>query len=151
MIACVKLESAASGSWTGPLASEASELPLRPPAIWLQTADRFGFDIFRGNFGESTSRLKQTFYWIRQVHLKSQFIMNGVCVVWRGWLDLCRLDGTARLEYDHERARVSDNISSIVLWVAHKLRMGGGCNRLSVSCALFINNAVLETLNMELV
>ena len=23
-----------------------------------------------------------------KVHLKSQFIINGVCVVWKGWLDL---------------------------------------------------------------
>jgi hypothetical protein len=43
-----------------------------------------------------------------KVHLKSQFIMNGVCVVWRGWLDLYRLDGTARLEFDDERAMVED-------------------------------------------
>jgi len=43
-----------------------------------------------------------------KVHLKSQFIMNGVCVVWRGWVDLCRLDGNARLEFDDERAMVED-------------------------------------------
>jgi len=32
--------------------------------------------------------------------------MNGVCVIWRGWLDLLRLDGTARLEFDQQRASV---------------------------------------------
>jgi len=26
--------------------------------------------------------------------------------VWRGWLDLVRLDGTARLEFDQQRAMV---------------------------------------------
>jgi len=32
--------------------------------------------------------------------------MNGVCVTWRGWLDLRRLDGVGRLEFDAERAQV---------------------------------------------
>jgi len=41
-----------------------------------------------------------------QVHLKSQFILNGVCVTWRGWLDLRRLDGVGRFEFDAERAQV---------------------------------------------
>lgn len=41
-----------------------------------------------------------------QVHLKSQFIMNGVCVVWRGWIDLQRLDGIGCLEFDDDRAEV---------------------------------------------
>ncbi|CAG5114774.1 unnamed protein product, partial [Candidula unifasciata] len=39
-----------------------------------------------------------------KVHLKSQFILNGVCVVWRGWVDLERLDGIGCLEFDEERA-----------------------------------------------
>ncbi|KAL3858969.1 hypothetical protein ACJMK2_009214 [Sinanodonta woodiana] len=43
-----------------------------------------------------------------KVHLKSQFIMNGVCVVWRGWIDLNRLDGVGCLEFDAERAEVED-------------------------------------------
>lgn len=40
-----------------------------------------------------------------KVHLKSQFILNGVCVTWRGWLDLRRLDGVGRFEFDAERAQ----------------------------------------------
>lgn len=45
-----------------------------------------------------------------QVHIKSNFIMNGVCVRWRGWIDLERLDGVGCLEFNEERAAVEDNI-----------------------------------------
>lgn len=34
--------------------------------------------------------------------------MNGVCVRWKGWLDLERLDGIACLEYDEERGSIED-------------------------------------------
>ena len=50
--------------------------------------------------------LRVFWFWF-QVHLKSQFILNGVCVIWRGWVDLQRLDGTGCLEFDEDRARVS--------------------------------------------
>ncbi|XP_018326857.1 protein big brother isoform X2 [Agrilus planipennis] len=43
-----------------------------------------------------------------KVHLKSSFIMNGVCVRWRGWIDLERLDGVGCLEYCEERAATED-------------------------------------------
>lgn len=43
-----------------------------------------------------------------QVHLRAAFIMNGVCVRWRGWLDLERLDGVGCLEYCEERAIQED-------------------------------------------
>ncbi|XP_062130850.1 protein brother [Drosophila sulfurigaster albostrigata] len=43
-----------------------------------------------------------------KVHLRSSFIMNGVCVRFRGWVDLERLDGVACLEYDEGRAQVED-------------------------------------------
>ena len=46
------------------------------------------------------------FVFMFQVHLKSQFIMNGVCVVWRGWVDLHRLDGVGSLQFDEDRAEV---------------------------------------------
>ncbi|CAG5135297.1 unnamed protein product, partial [Candidula unifasciata] len=45
-----------------------------------------------------------------KVHLKSQFILNGVCVVWKGWLDLVRLDGVGCLEFDVERAEIEDSL-----------------------------------------
>lgn len=41
-----------------------------------------------------------------QVYLKAPMILNGVCVIWRGWIDLQRLDGMGCLEYDDERAQV---------------------------------------------
>jgi Core binding factor beta subunit len=36
--------------------------------------------------------------------------MNGVCVRFRGWLDLERLDGIGRLEYDERRGAHEDAI-----------------------------------------
>jgi len=42
-----------------------------------------------------------------QVYLKAPMILNGVCVIWRGWIDLQRLDGMGYLEYDQERAQVT--------------------------------------------
>ncbi|XP_022661236.1 protein big brother-like [Varroa jacobsoni] len=45
-----------------------------------------------------------------KVHLRSAFIMNGVCVRWRGWVDLERLDGAGCLEFDEDRARIEDAI-----------------------------------------
>lgn len=36
--------------------------------------------------------------------------MNGVCVRFRGWVDLERLDGVGCLEYDERRANQEDAI-----------------------------------------
>lgn len=36
--------------------------------------------------------------------------MNGVCVRFRGWIDLERLDGIAKLEYDERRGAHEDAI-----------------------------------------
>ncbi|GFS16233.1 core-binding factor subunit beta [Elysia marginata] len=44
------------------------------------------------------------------VHLKSQFILNGVCVLWRGYIDLVRLDGVGCLEFDRARAEVEASL-----------------------------------------
>lgn len=41
-----------------------------------------------------------------KVHLKAPFILNGVCVLWKGWLHLHRLEGMGCIEYDEERARI---------------------------------------------
>lgn len=43
-----------------------------------------------------------------KVHLRSHLIMNGVCVRWRGWLDLERLDGVGCLEFDEDAAAQED-------------------------------------------
>ena len=42
------------------------------------------------------------------MHLRAPFILNGVCVRWRGWLDLERLDGVGSLEFDEESAVLED-------------------------------------------
>ncbi|KAL0274324.1 UNVERIFIED_CONTAM: hypothetical protein PYX00_006775 [Menopon gallinae] len=36
--------------------------------------------------------------------------MNGVCVRWRGWIDLERLDGVGCLEYDEDKAQIEDSM-----------------------------------------
>lgn len=41
-----------------------------------------------------------------EVYLKAPMILNGVCVIWKGWIDLQRLDGMGCLEFDEERAQV---------------------------------------------
>lgn len=45
-----------------------------------------------------------------KVYIKSHLIMNGVCVRFRGWIDLERLDGVGCLEYDERRAMHEDSI-----------------------------------------
>ncbi|XP_067931836.1 core-binding factor subunit beta-like [Watersipora subatra] len=45
-----------------------------------------------------------------KVHLKSRFIMNGVCVVWKGWIDCNRLDGTGCLEFDEEKSLIEESL-----------------------------------------
>ncbi|XP_063685268.1 core-binding factor subunit beta-like isoform X3 [Bolinopsis microptera] len=45
-----------------------------------------------------------------KVVLKSRFIMNGVCVQMKGWIDLKRLDGVARLEFDYDLADQEDRV-----------------------------------------
>uniref|UniRef100_A0A7M4E2R2 Core-binding factor subunit beta n=1 Tax=Crocodylus porosus TaxID=8502 RepID=A0A7M4E2R2_CROPO len=42
-----------------------------------------------------------------KVYLKAPMILNGVCVIWKGWIDLQRLDGMGCLEFDEERAQVA--------------------------------------------
>lgn len=46
-----------------------------------------------------------------KVYLKAPMILNGVCVIWRGWIDLQRLDGMGCLEYDDERAQHEDALA----------------------------------------
>ncbi|XP_078113922.1 core-binding factor subunit beta isoform X2 [Sander vitreus] len=45
------------------------------------------------------------------VYLKAPMILNGVCVIWKGWIDLQRLDGMGFLEYDEERAQQEDALA----------------------------------------
>lgn len=45
-----------------------------------------------------------------KVHLRCPFILNGVCVRWKGWLDLERMDGVGCIEFDDEFAKREDKI-----------------------------------------
>ena len=48
--------------------------------------------------------------------------MNGVCVVWKGWLDLQRLDGAGYLEFDEDKAKVSQSNNFFLAFVDVPLR-----------------------------
>ncbi|XP_028410088.1 core-binding factor subunit beta-like isoform X2 [Dendronephthya gigantea] len=45
-----------------------------------------------------------------KVFLRSPFIMNGVCVIFVGWLNIIKLDGVGYIIFDEERAKVEDEI-----------------------------------------
>ena len=45
-----------------------------------------------------------------KVFLKSPFILNGVCVCWKGWVSLLHLDGMGHIEFDEERAVVEASL-----------------------------------------
>ncbi|XP_040564427.1 core-binding factor subunit beta [Lepeophtheirus salmonis] len=45
-----------------------------------------------------------------KAHIRASLIINGVCVRFRGWIDLDRLEGIGALEFDEEMARVEDEI-----------------------------------------
>ena len=42
-----------------------------------------------------------------QVHISASLILNGVAVRWVGHIDLERLEGTGRIEFDPQLAKVS--------------------------------------------
>ncbi|KAF7242687.1 Core-binding factor subunit beta [Varanus komodoensis] len=46
-----------------------------------------------------------------KVYLKAPMILNGVCVIWKGWIDLQRLDGMGCLEFDEDRAQQEDALA----------------------------------------
>uniref|UniRef100_A0A673X3I7 Core-binding factor subunit beta n=1 Tax=Salmo trutta TaxID=8032 RepID=A0A673X3I7_SALTR len=46
-----------------------------------------------------------------KVYLKAPMILNGVCVIWKGCIDLQRLDGMGCLEFDEERAQHEDALA----------------------------------------
>merc|ERR1712088_520362 len=45
-----------------------------------------------------------------KVHIRSPFILNGVCVRWKGYLDLERLDGVGAIEFDEDTANLEDAV-----------------------------------------
>jgi len=43
-----------------------------------------------------------------KVLIRSRFIMNGVCIRWRGWLNIKSFEGVGCLEFDEESAKLED-------------------------------------------
>ena len=58
----------------------------------------------------SNAKFWAIFNFFFQVHIRSPFILNGVCVRWKGYLDLERLDGVGCIEFDEETATLEDAI-----------------------------------------
>ncbi|XP_073163588.1 core-binding factor subunit beta isoform X4 [Lepidochelys kempii] len=56
------------------------------------------------------------------VYLKAPMILNGVCVIWKGWIDLQRLDGMGCLEFDEERAQVYEGLFFLIFWLKLELK-----------------------------
>ena len=54
--------------------------------------------------------MHDNFLYSLQVHIRSPFILNGVCVRWKGYLDLERLDGVGAIEFDEETANLEDAV-----------------------------------------
>ena len=50
-----------------------------------------------------------------KVFLKAPFVLNGVCVCWRGWISLVHLDGMGCIEFDEERAVQQPSTSGLQL------------------------------------
>lgn len=69
------------------------------PNSWCETSDR-----------KPTKEYVDFDKEIGKVCLKSQFILNGVCVTWRGYIDLNRLDGVGYVEFDAQRAKEEDQL-----------------------------------------
>uniref|UniRef100_A0A803XLM8 Core-binding factor subunit beta n=1 Tax=Meleagris gallopavo TaxID=9103 RepID=A0A803XLM8_MELGA len=57
-------------------------------------------------------------------------ILNGVCVIWKGWIDLQRLDGMGCLEFDEERAQLTADVDPHVMLVS----VGSGASSCAVQC-----------------
>ena len=58
-----------------------------------------------------------------KVHLKAPFILNGVCVCYKGWIDLSCLDGMGCIEFDEERAQI-ETMHQSSLSDQHVVKMG---------------------------
>lgn len=58
-----------------------------------------------------------------KVHIRASLILNGVCVQWRGWIALDRLEGAGRLEFDEEMAQVEDRyLQQQIDYYNHRLK-----------------------------
>ena len=60
------------------------------------------------------------YFALLQVHICTSFILNGVCVRWRGWLDLERLEGAGSLELDEELAKREEAVLNRHIQLVHQ-------------------------------
>ena len=60
------------------------------------------------------------YFVLLQVHICTSFILNGVCVRWRGWLDLERLEGAGSLELDEELAKREEAVLNRHIQLVHQ-------------------------------
>jgi len=75
-----------------------------------------------------------------QVHILSHFIMNGVCVRWKGRIDLDKLDGIGCLEFDEERAMVSAYYILLLLYTENIIvPRGNNINTTRVQLSIVIS------------
>lgn len=58
-------------------------------------------------FTNTQQALQQIFWHSFQVYLDSPIIANGVCLRWKGYVNLEKLDGVGGFRFDEEAARVS--------------------------------------------
>ena len=45
--------------------------------------------------------------FLLQVYIDSPIILNGVCLRWKGYINLEKLDGVGGMKFDEDSARVS--------------------------------------------
>ncbi|VDO95049.1 unnamed protein product [Soboliphyme baturini] len=72
----------------------------------------FELDLTSGPNGDSTASEFRNYFDLDsdppKVHMCSHFILNGVCVVWKGWIDRMSLKGDGCLMFDSARSVVEN-------------------------------------------
>lgn len=81
------------------------------------------------------------------MHIKSGFILNGVCVLWRGWVDLQRLEGFGCLEFDEYRAYLEEAMLKQQIDKQQACNTGSTMNHHHHSAALAANVAAAAHLS----
>ncbi|CAD5114344.1 DgyrCDS3482 [Dimorphilus gyrociliatus] len=83
---------------------------------YLQCGMNLALSLVSNSWSEDSSQRLVTEEFVdfrrepNKVHLKSQFILNGVCVIFIGSINLERLDGTGCIQFDTERAQIENQL-----------------------------------------